>query len=324
MSIFRYGIMGAGGIAKKFCDAVSLLPNCEVCAVASKNMSRAQDFAKKNNVDKYYDSYEEMLETEELDCVYIAVTPNDHYRLTMMCIERKVPVLCEKAMFCNSAEAHKAFEAAANNNVFVMEALWSRFLPAVNKVKAWLEDGKIGTPEVSQFSIGFVAGGDKESRYFNPLLGGGVAKDITVYAYEITTHLLNQKIKKMNVSATWNETGVDVNNHISIEFEHTLADLMASFMTRIEEKMVIYGRYGKIVLPTPHYARECFLYDEAGNLAEHFIDTETVNGFTYEISEVIRCIKEGKLESSIVPWEVTTACAEMFDRIEETKMGVDG
>ena len=134
MSVFRYGIMGAGAIANRFCKAVSLLPDCEVCAVASKSMSRARDFANRNNIKRYYDSYEEMLETEELDCVYIAVTPNDHYRLTMMCIERKVPVLCEKAMFCNSMEAHNVFELARKNNVFVMEALWSRFLTAVNKV----------------------------------------------------------------------------------------------------------------------------------------------------------------------------------------------
>ena len=320
MSVFRYGIMGAGAIANRFCKAVSLLPDCEVCAVASKSMSRARDFTNRNNIKRYYDSYEEMLETEELDCVYIAVTPNDHYRLTMMCIERKVPVLCEKAMFCNSMEAHNVFELARKNNVFVMEALWSRFLPAVNKVKEWLESRKIGIPELSQFSIGFVAGGGKEGRFFNPLLGGGAAKDITVYAYEITTYLLNQKIIKMNVSATWNETGVDVNNHISIEFEHTLADLMTSFVTRIEERMVIYGRYGKIVLPFPHYASECFLYDEAGELREHFIDTETVDGFTYEISEVMKCIREGKMESAVVPWEVTIACSELFDKIEETRL----
>ena len=161
MNVFRFGIMGAGGIANKFCEAVSLLDNCEVCAISSKSCDRAKNFAAKHGLNKYYGSYIEMLEAEKPDCVYIAVTPNDHYRLTMMCVERGIPVLCEKAMFQNSDEAHKIFEAAAKNNVFVMEAMWSRFLPAVNKAKTWIDNGEIGIPEISQFSIGFAAPEDK-------------------------------------------------------------------------------------------------------------------------------------------------------------------
>ena len=319
MSNFRFGIMGAGKIANKFCEAVSLIDNCEVCAISSKNYDRAKNFASKHGINKYYDNYIEMLEVEKPDCVYIAVTPNDHYRLAMMCVERNIPVLCEKAMFQNSDEAQKVFEVAARNKVFVMEAMWSRFLPAVNKAKLWIDNGEIGVPEISQFSIGFAAPEDKTNRYFNPLLGGGAAKDITVYAYEITTYLIEQKIKNMNVSAVWGDSGVDINNHITIDFENTLADLMASFMTSMDDKMIIYGKYGKIIIPNPHYASECFLYDSSGNIREHFEDKETINGFTYEISEVIRCIESGKVESSVVPWRVTTECSELFDKILETK-----
>lgn len=228
MSNFRFGIMGAAKIANKFCEAVALLDNCEVCAISSKSYDRAKDLATKHGINKYYDNYIEMLEAEKPDCVYIAVTNNDHYRLTMMCVERGIPVLCEKAMFQNSAEAKKVFEVAARNKVFVMEAMWSRFLPAVNKAKMWIDKGEIGIPEISQFSIGFKAAEDNSNRFFNPLLGGGASKDITVYAYEITTYLIEQEIKNMNVSATWSDSGVDANNHISIEFEHTLADLVAS------------------------------------------------------------------------------------------------
>ncbi|MBR5507995.1 MAG: Gfo/Idh/MocA family oxidoreductase [Clostridia bacterium] len=319
MGIFRFGIMGAGGIANKFCEAVSLLDNCEVCAVSSKSADRAKNFAVRHGINKYYDNYQEMLEAEKPDCVYIAVTTDDHYRLTMMCVERSIPVLCEKAMFQNSVEAKKIFEVAERNQVFVMEAMWSRFLPAVNKAKFWLDNGEIGIPEISQFAIGFSAPEDKNNRYFNPLLGGGASKDITVYAYEITTYLIEQKIKNMNISAVWSDSGVDVSNHIAIEFEHTLADLTSSFMTSLEDKMIIYGKYGKIVIPNPHYASECFLYDGFGNIREHFEDKETKNGFTYEISEVVKCIEEGKTESSVVPWRVTTECSELFDRIAETQ-----
>lgn len=319
MGNFRFAILGAGGIAEKFCNAAALITDCEVCAVASKSRERAQAFAQKNKIAAYYDSYELLLETEKPDCAYIAVTANDHYRLTMLCIEHGVPVLCEKAMFQSSKEAKEVFGAAKKNQVFVMEALWSRFLPAVRKVKAWVEEGTIGIPQISQFSIGFIAPEEKENRYYNPALGGGAAKDITVYAYELTEYILNQGIRNMAVSATWSDTGVDINNHISIEFDYTLADLTASFAAKLEEKMVIYGKLGKIVLPSPHFASECYLYQAEGELSEHFIDQETTNGFTYEIEETIRCIREGKLESDIVPWKATAACAELFDRINETR-----
>lgn len=265
MTAFRFAIMGAGGIAGKFCHAVSILNDCEVCAVSSKNRNRAEAFAGKFGIRKYYDSYEEMLEVEKPDCVYIAVTTNDHYRLSLLCVEKKVPVVCEKAMFQNTREAAEVFGMAKENGVFVMEAMWSRFLPAVRKVKEWVLGGRIGTIEISQFSIGFKAPKEKDNRYFSPALGGGAAKDITVYAYELTTFILNQEIEKMDVTAAWSDTGVDVNNHISITFDHALADLTASFMVNLEEKMVIYGENGKIVMPKPHFASECFLYDEKGN-----------------------------------------------------------
>ena len=201
-----------------------------------------------------------------------------------------------------------------------MEAMWSRFLPAVKKVRAWVEEGRIGIPEISRISIGFIAPEGDENRYRNPRLGGGAAKDITVYAYEITTWILNQDIRNISVSAAWGESGVDMNNHISIEFAHTLADLATSFAANLESQMVLYGGKGKIVLPAPHHSTECFLYDERGELTEHFTDRETANGFTYEIEEAISCVREGRQESAVVPWKDTLACAKLFDRIEATKI----
>lgn len=320
---FRFVILGAGGIAVKFCEAVELIPDCQVAAVASKSLERAQSFAQKQQIAHFYGSYEEMLDQEKPDCAYIAVLPNDHYRLTMMCLERGIPVLCEKAMFWNSEEAGSAFALAKEKGIFVMEAMWSRFLPAINQAKEWLETGRIGTAEIAQFTIGFRPEQDPKNRYFNPALGGGAARDITVYAYELTTYLLNQNIRSMSVSASWGESGVDVINHISIDFEHTLADLTTTLVTAVEERIVIYGTKGRIIVPYPHFASECMLYDERGELIVHFRDEETRNGFTYEIEECMRCIRGGRIESDRVPHKDTLACAELFDRIDATRLHAD-
>ena len=319
MKNFRFVILGAGNIAGKFCDAVRRTEGCTVAAVASKSGERASAFAGTHGIEHAYGSYEEMLDREQPDCAYIAVTPNDHYRLSMMCIERKIPVLCEKAMFQNSREAREVFALAKEKGVFVMEALWSRFLPAVKQAKAWLTSGRIGSLEFSDISIGFRAPEEETNRYYNPALGGGAAKDITVYAYELTTFMVEEPILGMQVDAVWGPTGVDLTDQVSIRFAHAMAALTTTFACRMEERMVLYGKEGSIVIPGPHYASECFLYDKNGELKEHFRDEVTENGFTYEVEEAVRCIRAGAIESGVVPHAVTLACAELFDRIEETR-----
>ena len=177
MKPFRFAIMGAGGIANRFCDAVNLVPDCEICAVASKSMDRARDFAVRNHLPAAYDSYEKMLEAEKPDAVYIAVTTDAHYALSMLCMEHNTPVLCEKAMFRTKKEAEDVFALSEGKGVFAMEAMWSRFLPPVNKARDWLASGLIGEPLFAETGVGFSATRNPENRYFNPDLGGGASYD---------------------------------------------------------------------------------------------------------------------------------------------------
>ncbi len=319
MAEFRFGIMGAGNIAGKFCEAVSLIPGCEVAAVSSKSAERAERSARDNRIRAAYDSYEQMLQQERLDCVYLAVTPNDHYRLSMLCLEHGVPVLCEKAMFLNSAQAEKVFELSREKGIFVMEAMWSRFLPAVRKAKEWLDEGRIGRLSFAEFTIGFRAPLEASNRYLNPALGGGAAFDVTVYAYELADFFLNQPVEEMNAAAVWGPTGVDLTDHVTLRCRDCMAVLTGSFAAGLEERAVLYGEQGKIVIPHPHYASEAFLYPSEGGERLHFHDQRTQNGFVYEIAEAMECIRAGKRESTVVPHRLTLDCARMFDRIMMTK-----
>ena len=120
MKEFRFVILGAGNIAGKFCEAVSLIEHASVVAVASKSLKKATDFSERNGVLKAYGDYEEMLRMEKPDGAYIAVTPNDHYRLSMLCLEYDVPVLCEKVRFQNSLEASEVFSLSERKGIFAI------------------------------------------------------------------------------------------------------------------------------------------------------------------------------------------------------------
>lgn len=331
---FRFAVMGAGNIANKFCDAVKHLEGSKVVAIASKSMERAQAFAEKNGLEKAYDSYEKMLVEEKPDCVYIAVTSDAHYALSVLCLEYDVPVLCEKAMFLNSTQAEEVFALAKEKNLFVMEAMWSRFLPTIRKAKEWVETGKIGALVYGDIAIGFQANENPDNRYFSPKLGGGAAYDLTVYCYEIITYVIERPVEVISAVGMIGETGVDVTDQVVLRFPgvssagvnvlnksgldsdpDVFASLKSTFLANFGDKMVIYGKKGRIEVPDPHYGSEAFLYDEAGNCIERFHDEITENGFVYEAAEVMRCIREGRIESETVPHSLTIACARVFDEI---------
>ena len=317
--MFRFAILGAGKIAVRFANAVKLIDDCSVCAVGSHSHEKARDFAEKNGIPAAYGSYEELLDTEKPDAVYIASVPSMHYETAMLCIGRGIPVLCEKAMFRSSAEAKAAFTAAKEKGVFLMEALWSKFLPVNKWAKEKLASGAIGKVNFTDCAIGFCAPEDDNNRYFNPALAGGAATDITVYAYEITAFLMGCEPEIRSVTAVPYHTGVDASELVAMRAGDTLSTVRTSFVTNFDDAFTAEGSKGKLVIPHPHWANEAFLYlnGKDGPTVEHFVDKETENGFTYEINEVISCVKAGRTESDIQTPANTIACAELFDRIYE-------
>lgn len=315
MSKFRFAVMGAANIANKFCDAVAHIEDCEVVAVSSRSMDRAKEFAKKNRISAAYDNYEKMLVSEKPDAVYIAVTTNAHYDLCMLCLKYHTPFLCEKTMCIGSEQTREVFLEAKKCGVFCMEAMWSRFLPAINKVQAWCREGRIGKLRFGDISIGFQSPVDPDNRFYSKALGGGAALDLTVYCYEIMTYLMEKPILEAKGMSNFAKTGVDISNVIILRYEDAMACLKGSIAAHYEEKMVLFGENGHIVVPSPHFASQAYLYDKEGREIAHFVDNETKNGFIYEILEVMECVRAGKTESSVVPHELTLAYARLCDEL---------
>lgn len=314
MEKFRFCVMGAADIANKFCGAVAQIEDAQVCAVASRSMDRAKAFAEKHGIPAAYDSYEEMLVQEKPDAVYIAVVTSAHYELCKLCLKHQVPMLCEKTMCTSLADTQDVFREAKEKGVFVMEAMWSRFLPTINKVKQWLKEGKIGEVSYANINVGFMAAKGDENRFWNPALGGGCAYDLTVYCYEIMTYLMEEPILEMQLASTFYHTGVDASNHILLRYENALASLNSSIAAHLEEKMVISGSKGSIEVPSPHFASRAKLLDLGGNVIEEFTDSQT-NGFVYETREVIDCVRAGKTFSEVVPPELTIEFARICEEL---------
>jgi len=316
MSKIRFGIMGAGAIAEHFARAVKLTDTAETVAIASKTIEKAESFALKNNIPRFC-SYVSLLSSDDIDIVYIATTHNFHYENIKACLKNGKNVLCEKPMVLTQKDACELFELAKSQGLFLMEAMWTRFVPSMQKALSWIKDGKIGKIQALSGVIAFKCDQYPESRLMNPSLAGGALYDIGVYAIELSAFLVGERIvnAKGNLRHDSN-TGVDVNTSFILEFETVDACLQCLFTSNGKEYLIINGDKGYIEIPIPHLNNECCLFDSNRALVEHFKqEFPEGNGFVYEIEEAVSCIKNGKLESNVVPAKDTIECAGIFDKL---------
>lgn len=309
---FRWIILGAGQIASKFADAVRRIDDAQVIGVGSRSPERGAEFAQTNDI-PHSGSYEEMLALRP-DAAYIAATTEAHAALTRLCIEHGIPVLCEKAMFTSSAEAEEVFALAKKKNVFCMEAMWSRLLPTNIEMKRVLDEGVIGEVMYAEFAIGWQAPNGPRSRFYQKELGGGAAYDLLVYCYELAEFYLGAPEKVENVSVRWTDTGVDETETVTLRYPGCLCTLSASLAVNLPERAILHGTKGTLHMPKPHFSGEYTLTLNDGTVRT-WRDEKTENGFVYEAQEVIRCVREGLLESPAVPHDLTIRCARIFDTI---------
>ena len=315
----RFGIIGAGRIAGQFVRATRLTDCAEVIAVASKSLEKAENFAKENSVASFC-TYDELLSRDDIDAVYVATTHNFHYENIKACLENGKHVLCEKAMVLTEKDATELFELAKSKNLFLMEAMWTRFLPSMQKAKQCIELGRIGAIQGISGVIGFKGKDDIEGRLLNPKLAGGALYDIGVYVTEIASFLAGEKIAEVCGNVRRDErTGVDSRVSYVLRFETFDACLQCFMTSNAKEYMIINGDNGYIEIPRSHVGNEYYLYDVDRNLVEHFKEEfRGGNGFVYELEEMVSCIRNGKTESDIMPASATVECARVFDKLLDT------
>ena len=317
MQEVRWGIIGCGGIANTFATSLNALDSGILLAGASRTGDKAAAFAEKHGLARSYTDYEALVADPDIDAVYVATTHNFHHENVKLCLEHGKHVLCEKPFTVNAGQARDLIQLAQAKNLFLMEGLWTRFLPAIIHLQELLAGGAIG--EVQSVYANFFLGRDfaPEHRLRNKALAGGALLDLGVYPINMASLVFGQQPLKIESAVNLDEeTGVDASSYYFFDYgQRRRAVLSASYAQAAPVEALVCGTQGFIRLPHFHGAKEMHLYrnGEAPEVLE-FSYGEGEN-FKYEIAHAMECIAAGKTQSDIMPPSETLAIMETMDAL---------
>jgi predicted dehydrogenase len=313
----KYGIIGLGTISNKFADAVNKVDNVELMAVAARDQTRADVFAKKYKAKKAYGSYADIISDPNVDIIYIGVTHNFHFDIVKECLNNHKAVLCEKPLVLTKKEAEELAALAQKNNTLLMEAMWTRCLPAYRKAQEWVREGRIGEVKLISANFHFAGKYDPESRLYNPKLAGGSLFDLGVYPIEFSTGILAENPVSVTGVAKIAPTKVDESAAVSMIFPGgALASFSCGFTTHAYDAAWIYGTTGKIAVENCCGPMKAELFDGKDKRIAKFEEREP-NGFVYETRHCADLFREGNLQSDLIPWLDTITCAGVFDTLRK-------
>lgn len=309
----RWGILGTGRIADKFATALKSTPGASIMAVGSRTAASAAAFAEKFGIPRPHPTYEALAEDPHVDVIYISTPHSLHAQNTLLCLDTGKHVLCEKPMAINTREVSAMVEAARRKRLFLMEAMWTRFLPAWVRVREWLAAGAIGRPRMMTADFGFRCAVDPASRLFDPLLGGGSLLDVGVYPVAAAVLVLGRTPAAISAQMVIGTTGVDEQTALVLRYpDGALALLSSAIRTTTPHEAVILGTEGSIRIPSFWNATTAVLLRD-GEPPRRIEEPFTANGYEYEAIEVGRCLRAGLTESPVMPLDETLAIAAIMD-----------
>ncbi|MEJ5197316.1 MAG: Gfo/Idh/MocA family oxidoreductase [Anaerolineae bacterium] len=306
-----WGILGAGRIANRFAAEAQQVPGARLVAVGARDLPRAREFAARNNIERVYGSYAELVADPTVDAIYVATLHPWHCEHTLLALDAGKAVLCEKPFAVNAAQAQQMIEKARARRLFLMEAMWTRFNPITVQVRQWLAEGRIGEPRMVTIDFGFRAPWDPQSRILNAHLAGGALLDVGVYVLAYASMVFGRPAE-IRAAAHIGETGVDEQTAMILKYaDGRLASLTCAVRTATPQSARIDGTEGAIEIPTFWRAETARLIRPQ---QEPIIATGD-HGFRYEIAEVMACLAAGRTESPNMPLAETLAIAETMDEV---------
>ena len=314
--IINWGIIGLGKIANKFAADLQLSKNGRLYGVASREIHKAKEFGNTYNAVKYYGSYEELANDTEIDVIYIATPHPFHFENTMLCLQKNKAVLCEKPMGMNTEEVEIMVKEATSRNLFLMEGLWTRCIPATEKLMELLQEKIIGELLFIRADFGFKGDANPESRLYDKKLGGGSLLDIGIYPIYLSLLTLGIPID-LKAMARLTKAGVD--SYCSIIFNYkngAKASLESTFEAETPTTAYIYGSDGYIKLHRQFHHTEKITISRNGE--KEILDIKYLgNGDIHEIEEVHTCLFNHQTESSKLPLKTSLTLISLIDKVKK-------
>ena len=333
MNTFNWGLIGPGSIAHRFAEAVAGLPNARLHTLLGRRSASSEAFVKRwhdpvaspltvaNDLDA-------LLGSPEVHAIYIATPHDSHAQFALRCLAAGKPVLCEKPLTSTHAETVALVRAARDHDVFLMEALWTRFLPIYALIAPWLRDGAVGRVQHIQSSFCFPAPYRPDSRLFDPRRAGGALLDVGIYNLAMTRWVLEQALgecpepEDIDLHAVLAPTGVEQRVTATLAFP---GDVVAQFVCGFDgaalNALVISGSTGVITVPHNFWEGTRALRVQGGTTIAAPEAPLAINGFEGEIVEAMRCIGEGRRESAGMPLAESLALSRWLQALRE-KLGL--
>ncbi|MBX2922978.1 MAG: Gfo/Idh/MocA family oxidoreductase [Chitinophagaceae bacterium] len=318
MKKIRWGIMGCGKIARKFASDLRLLVDAELLAVASRDQQNAENFGRAYGARFIYASYDALINNDEVDVIYVATPHGLHYDHVMQCLSGGKAVLCEKAFALNLRQTSAMITLAKSKRIFLMEALWSKFIPSFRKMKELIDENRLGSIQNVLINFGFIPQPPVAQRLFDPLLGGGTLLDIGIYNVFYALSALG-KPDHIEACITPAATGVDEQCAVLFRYNNgAMAQLFSSYTSHLPTEVNISGTRGRIRLTHRFYTPEALLefYPERMD-SRQVIEVPATQGwgYHYEASHVSDCLRKGLTESPVMTHTDTLVLMETLDTI---------
>lgn len=312
MEKIRWGILSTGTIAQAFATGLQSVADAELVAVGSRNQENADKFAEEFNIPHAHASYDALVSDPDVDVIYIGTPHTFHAENTLLCLNAGKHVLCEKPFTLNASEAEACIRVAKEKNLFLMEAIWMRFIPAILKLQEIINEGKIGDVTLIKADFTFAFPYLPEHRLLNPDLGGGALLDVGIYPISFATLLLGQP-KKVDTHAIIGQTGVDEQCTMLFHYDKASAILSAGINGNLNNEAVIKGTKGRITIHAPFFASQKLTVEIDGQDLEIMDIPFEGNGYNYEAEAVQSAIRVGKIEHENLSHEETLTTMKMMD-----------
>jgi predicted dehydrogenase len=314
MKTIRWGILGLGKIAHYFVEDLLQVENAELYAVASRSMAKAESFAEKYKAHKAYGSYEDLYQDANVDVIYIATPHAFHYENTLEALKAKKAVLCEKPIALNATQAKQMIEIARSKKVFLMEAIWTNFMPHLEKVAEITTQQKYGALTTINAEFCFKPEYNPESRLFNPDLGGGALLDIGIYPVYLSLKLLGIP-KHIKATQTKTESGVDLETKMQFTYSNgAVSNLFCSFKLDTPSEAVLEYENASIRLHSRFHETDKISITSEGK-TDHIDYEHKHRGYNFEIEHVNECLSKGLTESPKLPLEFSLNLMTILDEI---------